>query len=193
MTQLARIREKLDLIGEKYLWRGLIEKLISKFAPSYTISQLCDTGIISPLKRWSWYINNINRTIEDPYQIADFYFEKETYMFGGLGVYQMYGYSTQLVDWHTVYNTQISAERIIGKTRFIFRKQRESFFYGITTAESNGVRYNIMSRERACIQMISEWKTFRTLPRGVDRDKLIDMAEKYTSKSTQALIKKLCS
>lgn len=29
-------------------------------------------------------------------------------MFGGLGVYQMYGYSTQLIEWYTVYNTQIS-------------------------------------------------------------------------------------
>ncbi len=51
MTQLSRIREKLDLIGEKYLVKDTLDKLIEKFAPSYTISQLCDTGMISPLKR----------------------------------------------------------------------------------------------------------------------------------------------
>ncbi len=75
-------------------------------------------------------------------------------MFGGLGVYQMYGYSTQLIEWHTVYNTQISGERIIGKTKYIFRKQRESFFYGVTTAESGNITYRVMSRERALIQML---------------------------------------
>jgi hypothetical protein len=51
MTQLSRIREKLDLIGEKYLVKATLDRLIEKFAPSYTISQLCDTGMISPLKR----------------------------------------------------------------------------------------------------------------------------------------------
>ena len=193
MTQLSRIREKLDLIWEKYLVKATLDRLIEKFAPSYTISQLCDTGMISPLKRWVRYINNINREIEDPYRIANLYFWLETYMFGGLGVYQMYGYSTQLIEWHTVYNTQISWERIIGKTKFIFRKQRESFFYGVTTAESGDITYRVMSRERALIQMLWEWKTFRTLPRGIDRDTLIEMAEKYTSKATLAIIKNLCS
>ncbi len=192
MTQLSRIREKLDLIGEKYLVKETLDRLIEKFAPSYTISQLCDTSMISPLKRWVRYINNINRDIEDPYRIADLYFWLEPYMFGGLGVYQMYGYSTQLIEWYTVYNTQISGERIIGKTKYIFRKERPSFFYGVTAAESSNITYRVMSRERAMIEMLREGKTFRTLPRGIDRDTLMDMAQKYAPKATIAIIKNLC-
>ena len=192
MTQLARIREKLDLIGEKYLPKATLDKLIAKFAPSYTVAQLCDTKMITPLKRWVWYINNINRTMEDPYRIASIYFGDELYMFGGLGVYQMYGYSTQLIEWYTVYNTQISWERIIGKTRYIFRKQRESFFYGMTTAASGDITYAVMSRERALIQMMREGKIFRTFPARVDKDTLINMAEQYAPKSILTMIQKLC-
>jgi hypothetical protein len=51
MTQLSKIREKLDIIGEKYLDTNVLEKLLAKFAPSYSISQICDTGMISPIKR----------------------------------------------------------------------------------------------------------------------------------------------
>jgi hypothetical protein len=51
MTQLSRIREKLDIIGEKYLDTTILQKLLVKFAPSYNISQLCDTGMITPIKR----------------------------------------------------------------------------------------------------------------------------------------------
>ena len=194
MTQLARIREKLDLIGEKYLTKEVVDILRGKFAPSYTISQLCDTGMVSPLKRWVAYINNINRDIEDPYRIADIYFWSSLYAFGWLGVYQMYGYSTQLIEWYTVYNTQIAWERIIGKTKYIFRKQREGFFtYGCTTAQSGNTAYRVISKERAIIQMIGEWKIFKELPQNIDKKLLLEMAKNFTSKTLYSTIKTLCS
>ena len=84
------------------------------------------------------------------------YFEGALYAFGGLGVYASYGYSTQVIEWYTVYNTQVSGERIIGQVKFIFIKQRESFFYGITTSENKLGSYRILSRERALIQMTRE-------------------------------------
>ena len=114
-------------------------------------------------------------------------------MFGGLGVYNMYGYSTQLIEWYTVYNTQISGSRIIGKTKYIFQKERPSFFYGITTAVSNQITYKVMSRERAFIQMLREGKTFRTLPQGIERNTLKEMAERYATKSITETIRNLCS
>ncbi|MDP2103449.1 MAG: hypothetical protein Q8K26_00840 [Candidatus Gracilibacteria bacterium] len=193
MTQLSKIREKLDIIGEKYLDTSVLEKLLAKFAPSYSISQICDTGMISPIKRGKFYINNVNRDIENPYKIADMYFEGVGYMFGGLGVYNVYGYSTQLVEWHTVYNTKISGERIIGRTKFIFKKQRNGFFYGETEQKSGRYIYKIMSRERAFIQMLQEGKVWKKLPENIDVKKLLSLAEAYSTKNIYNSIKKICS
>jgi hypothetical protein len=163
-----------------------------KFAPSYNISQLCDTGMITPIKRWKSYINNVNRDIENPYKIADMYFEWGKYMFGGLGIYNMYGYSTQLIEWHTVYNTKVTGERIIGKTKFIFRKQRENFFYWEITQKSGEYIYQTMSPERAFIKMIQEWKIWKKIPENIDKNKLLQLSEKYSTKTLYNSVKKIC-
>ena len=51
INQIKKIREKLDLYREVFVPREVLEKLITKFAPSYTISDLCRKKVISPLKR----------------------------------------------------------------------------------------------------------------------------------------------
>lgn len=194
INQIKKIREKLAFYEEVFIPRAVLEKLILKFAPSYTISDLCRKKVISPLKRWGdIYINNLSRDIQDPYQTAKLYFEDELYAFGGLGVYASYGYSTQVIEWYTVYNTRISGERIIGNSKFIFRKQRESFFYGITSAKNKFGSYQILSRERAFIQMLREWKTWNTIPKDIDTKKLLDLAKKYASAKIYKQIQSLCS
>lgn len=107
-------------------------------------------------------------------------------------MYQMYGYSTQLIEWYTVYNTQVSGDRIIGKTKYIFYKERPSFFYGKTTNKSGNTPYYVMSRERSFIQMLREGKTFKTLPQGIDKNILIDLAKQYASKSIISVVNNLC-
>ena len=137
INQIKIIREKLDLYRKLFIEREVLEKLLDKFAPSYTITDLCRKKVISPLKRGGdTYINNLSREIQDPYQTIALYFQNDIYAFGGLGVYASYGYSTQVIEWHTVYNTRFSGDRIIGNVKYIFIKQRESFFYGITTGKN---------------------------------------------------------
>ncbi|MFZ2256398.1 MAG: hypothetical protein WAW59_07055 [Patescibacteria group bacterium] len=39
---IAKMREKLTLYREAYISVDMLEKLLAKFAPSYTTSDLCD-------------------------------------------------------------------------------------------------------------------------------------------------------
>lgn len=191
-NQIQKVREKLDLYWKKIIDKELLEKILNKFAPSYNITDISRKKLISPLKRGKYYINNISKELENPYIIADMYFEWKKYMFWWLGIYNMYGFSTQLIEWHTVYNTQISGDRIIWKTKFIFKKQRDSFFYWSVINKNWNDRYKIMSVERAFIQMIKEWRILNSIPSNVDKNKLFTLAKKYSSKTVISKIKKLC-
>ncbi|MBW7954957.1 hypothetical protein H3C61_04045 [Candidatus Gracilibacteria bacterium] len=191
-NQISIIRDKLRLYDEKFIEKDKIDKLLSKFAPSYKIKDVTSLGLISPLKRGQIYINNLSNKIEDPFVIADLYFQGKDYAFGGLGVYNMYGFSTQVVEWYTVYNKLISGDRIIGKTKFIFKKQKPNFFYGIITKKSGDNSYLVFSPERAFIQLLKEGKNFNELPKNIDKENLLQMAKKYAPKTIISKIEKLC-
>ena len=61
------IREKLRLYRKGYISIETLEKILSKFAPNYSVSQLCDKRLITPIKRGKWYINNESTEYIDPY------------------------------------------------------------------------------------------------------------------------------
>lgn len=191
-NQISIIREKLRLYDEKYIEKEKIDKLLSKFAPSYAIKDLTSLWLISPLKRWKLYINNLSNKLEDPFIIADLYFEWKDYCFWWLWVYNMYWFSTQVVEWYTVYNKYISWDRIIWKTKFIFKKQKLGFFYWIIAKKSLNSKYLIFTPERAFIQLLKEWKTFKELPSNLDKEKLFKLAKKYSPKTISSKIEKLC-
>lgn len=50
-NQIKKIREKLDAYREVFIPRETLEKLLIKFAPSYTVTDLCRKKVIAPLKR----------------------------------------------------------------------------------------------------------------------------------------------
>ncbi len=190
-NKIKIIREKLSFC-DKILYKAFLQKLLDKFAPNYKIKDLTTLKLISSIKRWKYYLNNLNRELENPYKIAKAYFEWKKYMFWGIWVYNKYSFSTQIPEWYTVYNTQISTEKIIWKTKFIFIKQRENFFYGNIVNKDWDEKYNIMSRERAFIQMLKEKKEFENLPKWIDKQKLLKLAKNNTSKNIISKIEKLC-
>ena len=185
------LREKLSW-SEKILTREFLEKILEKFWKNYKIKDLITLKLISTIKKWKYYLNNLNNEFENPYEIAKKYFEWETYMFWWLQVYNKYWFSTQVPEWYTVYNKKISADRIIWKTKFIFKKQRDSFFYWKILNKDWKNKYYIMSKERAFIELLREWKIFKQLPYWVDKEKLKKLAKKYASKNIQSKIEKLC-
>ena len=187
------IREKLRLYRKWYISIETLEKILSKFAPNYTVSQLCDKRLITPIKRGKWYINNESTEYIDPYIVWSLYMGDAPYMFGGLAVYNSYSLSTQVPEWYTILNTSISWERRIGSVKLIFTRQRESFFYGGEMRKQGEYSYTIMSPERAFIEMLKEKKKFSTLPYGIDREKLISLARENASKTINTTIQQICS
>jgi len=191
-NKLAILREKLRIYNKKYIKKSFLDKLLDKFAPNYKVKDLTKYWLISVLKRWKYYINNLSQKLENPYKIIDLYFDGDKYMFWWLWVYNMYWFSTQVVDKLTVYNTIFSWEKKIWNYKFIFKKERPNFFYWIITKKSWNIKYKVMSPERAFIQMLKEWKEFNQIPYWVDKNKLLKLAKKNASKTILSKIEKLC-
>lgn len=191
-NKIAIIREKLEVYNKAYISTQKLSRLLEKFAPNYSISQLCNYGLISPIKRGKWYLNKRSREFINPYVVGSLYMWDEIYMYGWMSVYNSYWISEQISEKYTIYNTKISGEKIIWNIPFIFKRQRVSFFYGLTDTEINGNSYKLMSPERAFIQAIKEKKKFKKIPVSIDKNKLLTLAEKNASKTVLTSIKKLC-
>lgn len=192
MNNLEKIREKLRIYNKKIIDRVLLEKILIKFAPNYSVRQISNLGIISPLKRGKYYFNNLGNDFINPYIIWALYMEDNLYVYGGLWIYNHYSFTTQIAEWYTIYNTKISGKKIIWNTKIIFKRQRESFFYGVDIKKFDKINYNIMSPERAFIERMKEWDYFSEIPNNVNTKKLIRLAEKNATKTIQVKIKKLC-
>lgn len=187
-----QIRKKLDAYASPYIDAELLQKILSKFAPNYTVSQLCDKGLIAPIKRGKWYMNNESREFSNPYIVGSLYMGDAIYAFGGLAVYNLYSLSTQVPEWYTIYNTKVSGQKKFGNVKLIFVRQRESFFYGIETKEHKGFSYRVMSRERAFIEALKEKKRFDFLPYGIRPDELKKLAKTHASITVNSMIAKIC-
>jgi hypothetical protein len=181
-NQIKIIREKLFAYWKISINKNFLEKILSKFAPSYKIKNLTSEWIIIPIKRGKSYINTYSKKIQNPFEIGDIYFEWWKYMFWWLWVYNKYWFTTQVVEWHTIYNTKISWKKIIWKNKFIFKKQVENFFYWSIKIKKRDYEYKIMSKERAFIQMIKEWAEVFKIPENINIKKILKMSEKHTSK-----------
>jgi hypothetical protein len=155
-NSIALVREKLDLYRKPYIDAILLQKILDRFAPNYTIKQLCNLDIIRPIKRGKWYLNRKSRDFVNPFVVGRLYMDGELYAFGGMSVYNRYSLSEQIAEIYTIYNTKISGEKEIAGIRYDFVRQRKSFFYGIDTEQIDGYEYQIMSVERAYIQMLRE-------------------------------------
>lgn len=194
MTPLIeKIRKKLYAYGRAYIDAELLEKILLKFAPNYTISQLCSKWLITPIKRGKWYLNNESKVYIDPYIVGALYMGENLYMFGWLAVYNLYTLSTQVADWQTIYNTKISGQKKIGNIKLLFVRQRENFFYGIEEKKKDGHTYKIMSSERALIELVKEKKTFASVPYGISPEKLKKLTKNHASHTIYTIIEKICS
>lgn len=192
INKISKIREKLNLYSKPYINRELITKILNKFAPNYTISQLCNIWLLTPIKRGERYINNKSREYINPFVVGDLYMQNDLYIFGWLMTYNRYGISEQIAEWYTIYNTKFSGKKIIWPAKIIFVRQRESFFYGMKKEKFGDKSFNIMSPERAFIQALKEKKVFDKIPYKIDCKKLKELAKKNASKIINNKINELC-
>lgn len=191
-NDIAIVREKLDNYQKPYIEVDLLQKILNKFAPNYTIANLSHLWLITLVKRGKVYINNKTHDFINPFVVWNLYMWDEIYCFGWLWVYNRYSLTEQIAEWLTIYNTKVSGKKVIWNNKFIFKRQRKSFFYWIKKEKFENCTYNIMTIERAFIEMLKEWKTFGELPYWIDKKKLQSLANKYASKKIISLINKLC-
>ena len=151
INKIAKIREKLDLYWESYVKEEFLQKILDKFAPNYTITQLCNIWLITPIKRGKVYINNKYNAYVNPFVVWDLYMGKELYMFWWLWIYNRYSLTEQVAERYTIYNTKISWKKIIWNSKFIFVRQRENFFYWWKKEKFKEYSYETMTIERAFI------------------------------------------
>jgi hypothetical protein len=180
------------LYGKPYITEELLQKLLDKFAPNYSITNLSNLWLIIPIKRGKVYINNKYNAFVNPFVVGDLYMWDDLYMFGWLWVYNRYSLTEQVAEWQTIYNTKISWKKVIWNSKFIFVRQRENFFYWWKKEKFDEYYYNIMTIERAFIQMIKEWKEFSNLAYWINKEKLLKLTKKYASKTVLSKIEKLC-
>jgi len=179
------ISKRLKIYWQPFLKKELLDKMIEKIAPTYTVAELCKRGLVIPIKKWKIYINNSTNRSINQYVVGALYFEWQPYMFGWLHMYNAYHFTTQIAERYTIYNSTISAKKVIGRSKFIFKKVRPSFFYGSVRKKIDWYRVNLMSPERALIELLRQTANpefVKVLPGNVSKDKIINMAKKYSSK-----------
>lgn len=184
-TKISLLKERLRISNKKILDKDIVQKMIDKFVPGYKVSDLCNRKLIMPIKKWEDYLNLFYSGFIDPYIIWAIYFGNKPYVFGWLQLNNVYHFTTQVAERYTIYNTIKSGKKIIWNAKFIFKQVKPSFFYGIKKKKINWYTINIMSSERALIQMIREWSSLefvKSLPDNINKDKIVELAQKHTNK-----------
>lgn len=186
MTVLSIIRDKFRYYAKPYITYELVNKILRNFWPNYTLADLSRAGILSPIKQEEWYLNELASEESDWYVIWALYMWKKPYMFGWLNIYNRYHFTTQLAERYTIYNTEFSGQRLIAWARFIFVKQRPTFFYGIKKSVRQWYSVNFMSPERALIELFKktdEDEFVTEMPSNVDKILLFKMIEDHASQT----------
>ena len=201
INQIKTIKEKLRIYEKPFIESSFLQNLLEKFAPHYTIAQLCSRELIIPIKKGKIYLNterDRKKVLLGTTIIAQYFQNNSYYAVWWIELYNRYGYTTQVANKITVYNRFVSWEKTIAQMQFIFKKERESFFYGVEKIDAQWYgTYNQLSRERALLQLLKDTKGQREFSeeiydliknRIINLELLWDLAKKYTSHSTQVLL-----
>jgi hypothetical protein len=57
INQIKTIKEKLRIYEKPFIESSFLQNLLEKFAPHYTIAQLCSRELIIPIKKGKIYLN----------------------------------------------------------------------------------------------------------------------------------------
>lgn len=159
-NQYQLIKEKLQEYNKPFIDKFLVEKLLDKFAPRYQIKMLTWRWLLWVIIKWKLYLNLCYRWYVSDYAILGKYMEWKLYMIWWQFIYNQYGFTTQLSDRITVYNTDYRWYKKIWKSYFVFKRARPSFFRWKEKKQSQNIKYYRMTKERALVQLIIEkkWK-----------------------------------
>lgn len=191
------LREKLISYNKPFIDGDFLRKLLIKHSPSYAPYNLSAKWLITVIKNGKIYRNMMYKRYVSSYAILGMYMENKEYMIWWAYVYNQYGYTTQIAQWITVYNTIISWKKEIAGAKFIFRRVRPSFFWGKQKKQSQHVSYALMSAERALLQLLIETKgkpeftddiMHTIVQEKLSISQLLELSQKHCNKPQQAFI-----
>lgn len=188
------LKDKLIYYKKPIIGKVVLQSIIDAWVPWYTIAEMAKRGLIAVLKKWSYYFNLESRDHSNPYVIGALYCEWSLYAFGGIDMYNQYGFTTQLPERYTIYNTTYNGTKQIGNYKYIFKQVRKSFFWDIETKKIDQNDISFLSPERALIQLVKEWWSNEFLtskPKTINSSKLLELATKHVSKPILSNIKAL--
>jgi len=152
MHQIS-IKEKIIATHSLILSQAYLKKILEVSWKKYDIDTLIRFGYISVIKKWESYYNLLIRDFKNPYVLWDAYMGDNIYMFWWLDRYNKEGFSTQISNIFTIYNTQYSRKIHIVWVSFVFKKVKEEFLYGIKTHKE--VSY--MDKERLFLEYVRDY------------------------------------
>lgn len=148
---------------------------ISAKKETEVLGRLCDSGLvvrlmkglflfpsqIPPGGKWGpspdWVLAQFLDYIGVQYQIT------------GLWAFHRYGYSEQVPNRISVYNTKFSGDRVIGNSGYTFIKVTPDRLGGtIAKVLNDGTKVLVSSPGRTLLDAIYEWRRFGTVPRVFD-------------------------
>lgn len=187
------IKEKLLIYWKPVLTRYILEKIITATGKRYRPEDLTRNNYIEPIRKGQAYWNMLSWKPKLGELVAAWYVGDSDYMIGGMSVYNMYGFTTQLAQETKTYTTSISREVQIFWQRYVFSKINDTFLYGWEERSVLGYQIRFMSRERAFIEYVRERflqpeKDFLEIYESLSSKKLESLLIKYPLKN---IIKKI--
>lgn len=158
-----------------------------------TIADVSTAGYVDPIKQGVSYRNNLSSKQPSNFIIGAQYVDFTDYMIGGMWIYNMYGFTTQLAEQTDILNIEYSRKCIIWRERYVFRKIKKEFLYGIVRRKIQWYYVSLMSPERAFIEYVRERalqpvNDFVEICIQLDANSLKKMTQKYPLKNIQKKI-----
>ncbi|NOZ43856.1 MAG: hypothetical protein GXP45_01640 [bacterium] len=190
------IKKKIQLLDKQIFSKSDLERFLKKIPENYSIYDLTRDGkILKVIKRDAYYLNILYPKIVNPFVIGATYCEYRNYMFGGLALYNRYGFTTQVANKYTIYTTKYYGTKKVLDTFYNFKKVKKEVIYAYKEKMIDGVYVRMMTTERAFIEFCRENRTRMDTLREIYKTKIdqqlfIKTLKKYPYQNIRQFIQK---
>lgn len=179
------LKRKIQLLNKQIFSKKYLDNFLQKIPKDYSIYDLTRKwGILKVIKRESYYLNNLYPKIANPFVIWATYCDYKNYMFGGIALYNKYGFTTQVANKYTIYSTTYYWSKKIVDNFYDFKKVKKELIYGYKDKMIDGIYIRTMTPERAFIEYCRENKTRITTLKDIyinkiDKEELKRLLKRY--------------
>jgi len=193
---MVDIDSKIRLLNKQIFTKQYLEDFLKKIPQNYSIYDLTKNGgVLKVIKRDTYYLNVLYPKIVNPFVMGATYCDYQNYMFGGLALYNRYGFTDQVANKYMMYSTTMYGTKKIIDTRYDFKKVKKELIYGYKEKMIDGIYVRMMTPERAFIEFCRENTSRISTLRGIyankiDKQRLQDTLKKYPYQNIRNFIQK---